>query len=139
VRLAHLLLSVVLWLRLVTGRRFDELQQCLTSFRQRPNGSLPRSGPNHFSSAGDNSGGAHFRLATLISPAEVRPSSGLADQGRPPLISIEACFRPGVTVDPAEFVPALTGSNSPVDKAPANTELRFHGYAQDALSRRQRW
>ena len=132
-RLADLLLPVVLWLRFVTSRRFDQLQQCLASFRQRPNGNLPRSGPDHFSSAGDNSGRAHFRLATLISPAEVRPSSGLADQGRPPLILREARFRPGVTGEPGEVAPALTASNSPVDKARANTELRFHGCAQERV------
>ena len=40
--------------------------------------------------AGDSSGRSYFRLATLISPAEVRPSFGLADLGRPPLI-----FGPG--------------------------------------------
>jgi len=89
-RLADLLLPVVLWLCFVASRRFDQLQQCLASFRRRPNGDLPRSGPNYFSFAGDSSGRSYFRLATLISPAEVRPSFGLADLGRPPLI-----FGPG--------------------------------------------
>jgi hypothetical protein len=131
-RLANLLLPVVLRLRVITSGSFLELQQCFASFRQRPNGNLPRSGPDHFSSSGDNSGSARVRLATLISPAEVRPSSGSIDQGRPPLILTEACFCPGATGDPCEAAPAPIRSNSPVDKAPANTELSFHGDAQEA-------
>ena len=107
-------------------------------FRWR-NGHLPCSSADHFSRRPIiDSPGTTFRLAALISPAEVRPSlDSQTKEGR-------LCFR-GRTNERSSHpswsgerpLQAIPLSNFPVDKLPGNIELRTR--CQCVVRRRHRW